>query len=182
MASAAATQLSHRIGFPCDAYGLCTHASVLDPSYAYQRMANAMIPAFAGTDIMSGVGNIDSGLAGSLEAAVIDDEMIGLIKHIVAGYEVTPETLAFDVMAEVIPTTGMFLAEMHTVREMRKGAIWAPTLGDAAAAQAEPHIAARASARVKEILAGHRVPPLPDDVLGHLDEIVARAYRDARPA
>lgn len=179
MASAAATQLAHRNGFPCDAYGLCTHASLLDPSYAYQRMANAMIPALAGTDIMSGVGNLDSGLAGSLEGAVIDDEMIGLLKHIVGGYEVTPETLAFDVMAEVIPANGMFLAEMHTVRAMRKGAIWSPTLGDAAAAQAEPHIAARASARVRELLHRPQVAPLSSDVLEHLDEIVARAYREA---
>ena len=76
----------------------------------------------------------------------------------------------------------MFLAEMHTVREMRKGAIWASALGDAAAAQAEPRVAARASARVKEILSKHQVPPLPDDVLRHLDEIVARAYREAKPA
>jgi trimethylamine--corrinoid protein Co-methyltransferase len=181
IASAAATQLSHRIGFACDAYGLCTHASVLDPSFAYQRMANAMIPALAGTDIMSGVGNLDSGLAGSLEAAVIDDEMIGLIKHIVAGYEVTPETLAFDVMANVIPGDGMFLADMHTVRNMRKGATWASSLGDSAAALAEPNVAARAGAKVKEILRKHEAPQLPDDVTRRLDEIVARAYRDAKP-
>ena len=110
---------------------------------------------------MSGVGNLDSGLAGSLEAAVIDDEMIGLIKHIVAGYEVTPETLAFDVMAEVIPGDGMFLAEMHTVRQMRKGATWASTLGDAAAAQAEPNIVARAGARARRSCATTRSPRCP---------------------
>jgi trimethylamine---corrinoid protein Co-methyltransferase len=180
IASAAATQLAHRAGFPCDGYGLCTHASILDPSYAYQRMANAMIPALSGTDIMSGVGNLDSGLAGSLEAAVIDDEMISLLKHIVAGYEVNDATLAFDVMAEVIPTTGMFLSEMHTVRHMRKGAVWAPSLGDSAAAQAEPNIVARAGARVEEILRSHQAPTLPDHVAAELDEIVARAYRDAK--
>lgn len=179
IASAAATQLSHRIGLPCDGYGLCTSASVLDPAFAYQRMANALTPALAGTDILSGVGNLDSGLAGSFEAAVIDDEMIGLLKHIVAGYEVTPETLAFDVMAETIPAGGMFLAEMHTVRHMRQGAIWSPKLGDAAEAQAEPNVVERASARVREILNRHEAPALPDDVVRELDAIVARAYREA---
>ena len=116
-------------------------------------MANAMIPALAGTDILSGVGNLDSGLAGCLEAAVIDDEMIGLIKHIVRGYEVTPETLAFDVMREVIPAGGMFLADMHTVREMRKGAIWVPTLGDAAADPSQANVVARARVRVTRFCA-----------------------------
>ncbi|MCU0508453.1 MAG: trimethylamine methyltransferase family protein [Anaerolineae bacterium] len=182
IASAAATQLSHRIGFPCDGYGLATHASVLDASYAYQKFANAVVPALAGTDIMSGVGTLDSGLAGSLEAAVIDDEVIGVLKRIVAGYEVTPETLAFDVMAEVIPAGGMFLAEMHTVRHMRAGATWASSLGDAAAAQAEPNVAARAAARVDEILSKRDAPALPEHVAQELDEIVARVSRDAKPA
>ena len=180
IASAAATQLAHRNGFTCDAYGLCTSASVLDPAFAYQRMANAMIPALAGTDILSGVGNLDSGLAGCPEAAVIDDEMIGLIKHIVRGYEVTPETLAFDVMREVIPAGGMFLADMHTVREMRKGAIWVPSLGDAAADPSQANVVARARVRVNEILRKHEVAPLSDDVLRHLDEIVAKARREAK--
>jgi trimethylamine--corrinoid protein Co-methyltransferase len=180
IASAAATQLAHRLGFSCDAYGLCTSASVLDPAFAYQRMANAMIPALAGTDILSGVGNLDSGLAGCLEGAVIDDEMIGLIKHIVRGYEVTPETLAFDVMREVIPAGGMFLADMHTVREMRKGAIWVPTLGDAVADPSQANVVARARTRVNEILRKHEVAPLPDDVVRQLDEIVAKARREAK--
>ncbi len=180
IASAAATQLAHRLGFTCDAYGLCTSASVLDPAYAYQRMANAMIPALAGTDILSGVGNLGSGLAGCLEAAVIDDEMIGLIKHIVRGYEVNSETLAFDVMREVIPGGGMFLADMHTVREMRKGAIWAPKLGDSAADPSQANVVARARTRVNEILRKHEVAPLPDDVLRHLDEIVAKTRRELK--
>jgi len=182
IASAGATQLAHRLGLCCDAYGLCTSASVLDPVFAYQRMANAMIPALAGADIMSGVGTIESGMAGCLEAAVIDDEIIGLIKHIVRGYEVSPETLAFDVMQEVIPSGGVFLSETHTVREMRKGAIWVPKLGDAPAGSSgdsRANVIGRARARVNEILRKHEVAPLPDDVQSHLDEIVARARREA---
>lgn len=180
IASAAATQLAHRLGFTCDAYGLCTSASVLDPAYAYQRMANALMPALAGTDILSGVGNIDSGLAGCLEAAVIDDEMISLIKHIVRGYEVNTETLAFDVMRDVIPNDGMFLSEMHTVREMRKGAIWMPGLDHSVAAQGQANVVTRARFRVSELLRKHTVAPLPEDIQRHLDEIVAKARRDLR--
>ena len=180
IASAAATQLAHRLGFTCDAYGLCTSASVLDPAFAYQRMTNALIPALAGTDIMSGVGNLDSGLAGCFEAAVIDDEMIGLIKHVVRGYEVSPETLAFDVMREVILGDGMFLSNMHTVREMRKGAIWAPKLAEPDADSDQANVVKRATGRVAEILRKHEVAPLPEDIQRHLDEIVAKARRDLK--
>jgi trimethylamine:corrinoid methyltransferase-like protein len=76
----------------------------------------------------------------------------------------------------------MFLAEMHTVRHMRAGATWASSLGDAAAAQAEPNVAARAAARVDEILSKREAPSLPEHVAQELDEIVARVSRDAKPA
>ena len=104
MAGACAAQLAHRLGLPCDVYGLCTSSNRLDPQFAYERMANALMPALAGADIMSGVGGMESGLSASFEAAVIDDEMIGLMKHVVQGCEVSEDTLAFDVMREVIPT------------------------------------------------------------------------------
>jgi len=36
----------------------------------------------------------------------------------------------------------------------------------------------RARTRVREILRTHQVPPLPDDVIRHLDEIMDRARRE----
>jgi len=74
----------------------------------------------------------------------------------------------------------MFLADMHTVREMRKGAIWVPTLGDTGADPSQANVVARARTRVNGILRKHEVAPLPDDVLRHLDEIVAKARREAK--
>ena len=63
-----------------------------------------------------------------LAIAVIDDEVDILIKLIVAGCDVNEESLAYDVMKEVIPRDGVFLGEMHTVRQMRQGALWIPKL------------------------------------------------------
>jgi trimethylamine--corrinoid protein Co-methyltransferase len=105
MSGACAKQLAHRLGLPCDSYGFSTSSPYLDPQSAYERLANALVPALAGVDILSGVG-MGAGLVGGLEIAVIDDELIGLIRHIVAGCQVNEETLAFDVMASVIPRVG----------------------------------------------------------------------------
>jgi trimethylamine---corrinoid protein Co-methyltransferase len=179
MAGACAVQLAHRINIPCDVYGLSTSSSRLDPQYAYERMANALVPALAGADIMSGVGGMESGLSASFEGAVIDDEMIGLMKHVVLGCEVSEETLAFEVMRQVILAGGAFLGEMHTVKQMRSGAIWLPGVSERAIRPADARgVVARAHDRVKSILATHRVPPLPDEVGRHLDEIVERARRE----
>ena len=122
------------------------------------------------------MGTLESGLSGGFEAAVIDDEMIGLLKHIVQGCEVSEETLAFEVMREVIPAGEAFLAEMHTVKEMRRGAIWRPGVSERALRPADAKgVVARAHERARAILASHQVPPLSEDVERHLQEIVQRA-------
>lgn len=182
MTGACAAQLAHRLGLPCDSYGLSTSAALLDPQFAYERLANALTPALAGVDILSGVG-MGGDLVGGLEITVIDDEIISLIKRIVAGCEVNEATLAYDVMKEVIPRDGVFLGERHTVRQMRKGALWMPRIGTHRRGEAgiSGGVVARARSRAKEILGTHEVEPLPDDVRAHLDEIVARARRELVP-
>ena len=180
MAGACAAQIAHGLGFPCDTYGLASAVATLDAQCAYERLANALVPALGGADILSGAGLI-GGLAGSLEAAVIDDEMISLMKHIVAGCKVTEETLAFDVMKEVILRDGVFLGERHTVQQMRKGAIWTPVVSERktdSAGTGAVGVVARARERAKEILRTHQVEPLPDDVSEELDAIMARARRE----
>jgi trimethylamine--corrinoid protein Co-methyltransferase len=184
MSGACAAQLAHRLGLPCDSYGLSCTSRLLDPQFAYERLANALVPALAGVDILSGVGN-GGGLLAGYEIAVIDDEIISLIKRIVAGCEVSEETLAFDVMAEVIPRDGVFLGERHTVKQTRKGALWIPGISvrglagdDAAGLEADAGgVVARARARAKELLASHEVSPLADDASRHLDDVLARAHR-----
>jgi trimethylamine--corrinoid protein Co-methyltransferase len=181
IAAVCATQLAHRLGWPCDSYGLCTSAGQLDPQFAFERLANTFAPALAGIDVLSGVGSTDSVMTGALEIAVIDDEIISMLKHMLAGCEVNDETLAFDVMKTVIPRDGVFLGEMHTVRQVRKGAIWIPSVSDRAANPADGRgagIVARARARAKEILQTHQVEPLPDDVVRQLDDIMQRARRE----
>ena len=112
---------------------------------------------------------------------MLDDEMASLIKHIVAGAEVSEPTLAYDVMAGAIPRDGVFLGEKHTVREMRGGALWIPgisTRGEADSGATPDGVVARARAKAREILRTHEVEPLPDDTRRHLDEILVRARRE----
>jgi trimethylamine--corrinoid protein Co-methyltransferase len=178
MSGAIAGQLAHRLGFPCDSYGLSSSSSLLDPQFGYERLANALMPALAGVDILSGVGSTHNVMAAGLEIAVLDDEIISLIKQIVAGYEVNDGTLAYDVMKEVILRDGVFLGEMHTVKQMRQGALWIPKIGRSTGDGPAGGVVAAARARAKELLSSHQVEPLPDDVSRHLDEILARARRE----
>jgi trimethylamine--corrinoid protein Co-methyltransferase len=184
LTGACVAQLGHRLGLPTDVYGFCTSATRLDPQLAYERLANAIMPALAGAAMMSGAATLDSGLAGSLELAVIDDEMIGLLKQIVVGVPVDDETLAFDVMQAVIPGDGVFLSELHTVEQMRRGALWLPGISEreGGSAGGGEGVLARARAKARAILETHQVEPLPEDVSRHLTEIMARAERELASA
>ncbi|MGD2145343.1 MAG: trimethylamine methyltransferase family protein [Anaerolineae bacterium] len=175
--AACAGQLAHRIGLPCDAYGFATSARTMDAQAAYERLTNALLPALGGVDVLSGVASIESVLTGALDVAVIDNELIGLLRHVARGCSVGPETLAIEVMEEVITRDGVFLGERHTVEQIRQGAIWLPMVGDRASSadSVGDGVIARARARAREILSTHHVDPLPDDVSRQLDEIVQRA-------
>jgi trimethylamine--corrinoid protein Co-methyltransferase len=179
MTAACAGQLAHRLGFPCDAYGLASQSLLLDPQHAYERLSNALVPALAGVDMLSGAGN-GGGLNAGFEISVIDDEIIGMIKQIVAGVPVNDVTLAYDVMAEVIPGDGVFLGEMHTVRQMRRGALWMPSVSTRGEGEQEAAVGVvqRAQVRAREILESHEVDALPEEASRHLDEVQARARRE----
>jgi trimethylamine---corrinoid protein Co-methyltransferase len=176
LSSGIAAHLAHRLDLACDSYGFCTSASHLDAQFGYERLANALVAALAGVDILSGVGSTENVMTAGLEIAVVDDELAGLVKHIVAGVEVNDTTLAYDVMAEVIRGDGAYVGALHTARQMRKGALWIP--GISARGADAPPVVERARARVREILAGHESEPLPEDIGRHLDEIMSRARRE----
>lgn len=181
LTGACATQLGHRLGLTCDTYGFCTQSALCDPQYSYEKFANAIVPALVGTDILSGIASTENIMTGSLDSAVIDDEMAGLIKHVSGGCRVDEDTLAFDVMKDVILNGDVFLGQIHTVQQMRQGAIWVPGISEREIGTSEDPefgVIARTRRRVKEIMATHHVEPLPDDVLREIDDILARAKRD----
>lgn len=179
ISGACAAQLAHRLDMACDSYGFSSSVPTVDAQFAYERFANAFIPALAGVDMLSGVGSAESGMVGAHEIAVLDNEIIGMMKHIISGCEVNHETLAFDVMKDVITTGKVFLAEEHTVRNMRRGAIWMPEMPfwGLGSDDAAGDILARARSQAREILTSHQPDPLGDDVRAELDAILADAYK-----
>jgi trimethylamine--corrinoid protein Co-methyltransferase len=65
LASAATVQVGHRYGLPVNVYGLSTNAHSLDIQNGFERSLNAAIPALAGADELSGIGEMEAGVMGS---------------------------------------------------------------------------------------------------------------------
>jgi len=181
MAGVVSTQLAHRLGLPCDTYGFCTSSAKVDAQLGYEHLMSAVLPAQANADFLSGVGDIDTGLSFSPEAAVVDDELIGLLKYALRPMEVSDETLAFDLIRDVVEGDSVFLGQPHTVQHMRRGALWMPGVTERAVGSTEDEragVLARAHQRAKELIARHEPAPLPEDVSRRLDEILERAGRE----
>lgn len=181
LSGAIAAQLAHRLGLACDTYGLATSAQQVDAQFAYERFANALLPALAGADLLSGVGSIENGMTVSLEAAVLDDELLAMIRHILRGCEVNDETLAFEVVRDAVQGGGMFLASDHTVEQLSKGALWMPSLAFRATfdeSEAPMTMLARGHERVEELAASHTVEPVSDEADRQLRAVMEQARRE----
>lgn len=120
---------------------------------------------------------MESGNCTSLQALVIADEIIGQVKRLVRGIEVSRETLATDVIAAVGPG-GNFMTQRHTKRHFRDEWFF-PTLFNRRRHQdwknaGEPDLAANAQAKLLDIIANHRPEPLDTEAGAKVRAIVNR--------
>ena len=102
------------------------------------------------------VGLVNCGKGFSAEQALLDLEVARYVQEASKGISVTPESLCLDLI-RAVGTGGSFLAERHTLANMRK-AIWYPLLMDrtislSPESDREQDMLEKASARKKEVLA-----------------------------
>lgn len=86
LASAATVQIGHRYGLPVNVYGFSTNAHTLDIQSGYERALNAAIPALAGADELSGIGEMEAGVMGSCAQMVCDNEIAATIGRLRRGF------------------------------------------------------------------------------------------------
>jgi len=166
MMNAAAVQLAKRYALPIYASSGVTEAKRPDIQAGFEKTASNLMVGMAGGDFIHlAAGMLDSAKAISYEQYVIDDEIIGMVQHILRGIAVNRDTLAFDVIKEVGPG-GNFVAEEHTVRHMMDQ-FYYPYLSvrsnfDIWEEKGRPDMLSRAKERVEEILG-----KASDGLLGH---------------
>jgi trimethylamine--corrinoid protein Co-methyltransferase len=177
-----APALAHHYGLPMFGLGGCSDAKVPDQQAAAEAALTMFGDALAGAHLIHDAGYLESGMTGSLVQLAICDEIAAWIRQAVAPVEIDDETLALDVIDALGPD-GSFLETDHTIAHFRER--WYPTLFDRATypawvAKGGLTLTQRAAARVDELLATHKAPPLPEDVTAAIDEILARAVVTAR--
>ncbi|HII41266.1 MAG TPA: hypothetical protein HA326_08650 [Thermoplasmata archaeon] len=180
LVSAATVQIAHRYHMTADVYGVTTDANGWDLQIGLERMIAALPPALAGADNLSGIGGAWEN-AGSLEMAVIDDEIYEDVFRMVRGIEVDEDRLALDVIDKVGPM-GNFLAQRHTMKylregEMRNSPLWDKRTMDRARQEGIRPIQDAAREKVRRILQEHAVTPLDPDVDRELTRAVTEGAK-----
>ena len=186
MASAATVQIGHFYGLPVNVYGLSTNAHVLDLQNGYERALNAVLPAMAGADELSGIGQAEAGVTSSLAQIVCDDEIVAGIRRLRRGMATDDASLAVDVINDVMAGPRNFLGERHTVRYLRAGEMIHPRLADWRPwaewdRAGRESMAQRAQAEAGRLLAEHEAPPLTADQERELDEVLQAAQKELLP-
>ena len=138
--------------------------------------------ALAGTNLIYGLGMIESGVTFDYAQLVMDDEIARMVKQVVRGIRVDDEALAVDDIAAVGPF-GDFLSLDATMRHMREAS--QPDLIDRRVredweARGSSDLYQRSLQKARHILETHQPEPLPDDVLARIRRIVDDA--DLEPA
>lgn len=140
----------------------------------HEKTLTGLMAALAGANIIYGPGMLESGITFDFAQLVMDCEFARMIKHTVRGFEVSDETLAADVIAQVGPA-GHFLGHAHTLEHMRTQSrtdlIDRRRMEKWQAAGATD-IYTRAASKARHILENHRPEPLPDDVAAAIRAIV----------
>ena len=186
LVSAATVQVGHLYGLPVNVYGFSTNAHTLEIQNGYERALNAAIPALAGADELSGIGEMEAGVMGSYAQMVCDDEIAASVRRLRRGFAVDKDTLAVEVIASAMDGARNFLSEQHTVRHLRAGEVLITRLAerrdwDAWDQSGREGMAERARMKAEQLLAEHQVPPLNSAQEQALDEIMQHAAKELLP-
>ena len=103
----------------CVAAGI-TDSKTIDAQFGYEKGITTSLAAVAGASTMGETaGMVGSLMGGSLEALVIDNEMLGGINRIRQGIEINDETLSYGVIRDVVEGDNNFMLHSQTVQKMK---------------------------------------------------------------
>jgi trimethylamine--corrinoid protein Co-methyltransferase len=170
--------INYYYNLPVFSTGGASDSKLLDEQCVFEGTLTLYGSTLAGGNMIHDMGYMESGLMGSLELVVIQDEIVSIIKAgSTKGLDFSEENLALDLVHKHALSSD-FLGTKHTVRHVREG--WQPRLVDRQnyegwMASGGTSMRERARAKIDEILAEEPRHVLPPDVEKQIKAIANRA-------
>jgi trimethylamine--corrinoid protein Co-methyltransferase len=146
----------------------CSDAHTFDQQAGMEAGYSILALALAGGNLIHDLGYVGAGMTSSMEMLALCDEMAGIARYFLGGIEISPATLALEVVEEVGPG-GHYAAESHTVENFKQYLHFAPLMNRLEFARWEeagsPTFHEKANRKVRDILATHRAAELPPETI-----------------
>jgi trimethylamine--corrinoid protein Co-methyltransferase len=180
--SAALVVMGRYYGLPSTSAGCTSDAKEPGPEVILDKVMTTIPPVCAGSDIIVGIGEIESDQLLILEQLIVDNEIAHLCRRLYDGVDGQESMDFYEDVVQVGPG-GHFLGSRNTRRAARSAEFYMSNLLDRHPYEAwlrlgKPNLYTRAREKVKEILAGPMVDPLPEDILSKLDAILLVADKE----
>jgi trimethylamine--corrinoid protein Co-methyltransferase len=175
-------QMARYYGIPARTTGGSSDANALGMQAGVDSLMSTLLSILAGSSfVLHGAGELENTLAVSYEKILVDEEIIAMARRIAKGFEVTPETLGFEVIKEVGPH-GDYLGTDHTFRHFRKEHFMPELMVrdkyDVWEAAGGKRAEERARERAQDLLANYQPEPLPEAAARELQAIYASVRQD----
>ena len=181
MIDCAYTQVGKALGMPTHAYLGMSDAKIVDAQCGLESAGGAIMAALAGVNMVSGAGMLDFESCQSYEKLVVDAEIIGMAKRLIAGIEARDEPIALTIMRK-LGHRADYLAQTHTRKWFSKEQYIPSAVIDRSSLDGWKRKGAktaleRATDRVKQLLATYQPSPISDELRVELRDMATKTAR-----
>ncbi len=169
-------EMAHHFELPNFGTAGTSDSQTFDGQAVLEATASCLLAGLAGANLVHDVGLLGSATIVIPEMIVATQEIIGLVRHVLAGVTVDDDSLALELFSQVGPG-GEFITHPHTFDHFREG--WYPELlyrqGDKEWYQAASlTFEQQVNVRTRQLLENHHPEPLPPEVAAGIEEIIGR--------
>jgi trimethylamine--corrinoid protein Co-methyltransferase len=165
---------------PCLVPGISSDSKQHGIQAAYEKALTGVSAAMAGASLIVGIGGLETGLTFDFGQAVLDDEIVRMVKHLRQGFDVNAETLSVDLIHE-IGHLGEFLSHDTTLLNMKslsQNHLFDRNNREDWENKGKPQSYAKALSRAIDIIENHQPEPLPPSAAKQIREIVEEAEKE----
>jgi trimethylamine--corrinoid protein Co-methyltransferase len=179
MINASHTEVGKALGLPTHVYLGMSDAKVVDAQCGLESAGSTLVAALSAANMVTGAGMMDFESCHSFEKLVIDAEIIGMAKRLIAGVEVRDEPIALELMQKM-GHRGDYLGQLHTLKWFREEQYIPSEIIDRGSLEAwkkkgRKSAWERAQDRVVALLDTYQSPPIADDVRSELRALTLKA-------
>jgi trimethylamine--corrinoid protein Co-methyltransferase len=173
------TAVGKALDLPTHAYLGMSDAKVVDAQCGLESAGGTFMAALAGVNMVSGAGMMDFESCQSYEKLVIDAEIIGMAKRLIAGVEARDEPIALGLMRK-LGHRADYLGELHTAKWFSEEQYIPSAVIDRGSLEGWKKKGAktaweRAQDRVGALLTTYEPSPISDDLRDELRAITLEA-------